>query len=91
MSFLQYYSMNKINNILEALEEIKNGEILTSDGTNVFYLKDDKIRIKSNNAYYNLTFEDFIKLYKKVVFTYYKNDNVIDEDKDEAYYRYYKK
>ena len=81
----------KIENINLALEEIKKGEILTIDGNNLFYLFNDKIKIKDKNAYYNLSIEDFLDLYKNKIFFHYKNDNYIDEDKDEAYYRYYKK
>lgn len=83
--------MERLENINKVLEELKNGEILTSNGTNLFYLKDNKVRIKDNNSSYYLEIEDFINLYKKTIFTYYKNNETIDENKDEAYYRYYKK
>ena len=54
-------------------------------------MKNKKIRIKSQNSNYFLELEDFIKLYKNVVFYIYNNDTLIDENKDEEYYRFYKK
>ena len=75
--------MNKIEDIISAIEYLNNGEYLTSDGQNLFYLKDNKIKIKDKNANYSLNIEDFMKLYK--------NDIEIDDSKDEAYYRFYKK
>ena len=83
--------MNKIEDIISAIEYLNNGEYLTSDGQNLFYLKDNKIKIKDKNANYSLNIEDFMKLYKNVIFYIYKNDIEIDDSKDEAYYRFYKK
>ena len=83
--------MNKIEEIISAIEYLNNGEYLTSDGQNLFYLKDNKIKIKDKNANYSLNIEDFMKLYKNVIFYIYKNDIEIDDSKDEAYYRFYKK
>lgn len=83
--------MNKIEDIIITIEYLNNGEYLTSDGQNLFYLKDNKIKIKDKNANYSLNIEDFIKLYKNVIFYIYKNDIEIDDSKDEAYYRFYKK
>ena len=83
--------MNKLGNIKEIIEELNKGEYLTTDGSNIFFLKNNMIRIKSQNANYYLEIEDFIKLYKNVVFYLYNNDILIDENKDEEYYRFYKK
>ena len=83
--------INEINKIINVLDELEKGEYLTSDGHNLFYMKENKIRIKSENANLSLSIEDFEKLYKNVVFYLYKNDIEIDDNKDEDYYRFYKK
>lgn len=83
--------MIKLENIYDVIEELNKGEYLSTDGLNIFFMKNNKIRIKSQNANYYLELEDFIKLYKNVVFFIYNNDILIDENKDEEYYRFYKK
>ena len=39
--------MKKVNSIEEALDYLKEGEILTSDGTSLFHMKKGRIRMKS--------------------------------------------
>ncbi len=83
--------MKKANSIEEALDYLKEGEILTSDGTSLFRMKKGKIRASQNGSSFSLELEDFYNLYQHTSFFLYSEDNLIDEEKDEAYYRYYRK
>ena len=81
----------RINNINEALELLIDGNILTSDGNNQIILNNKMIRFHSENMNILLSLEDFKELYKNTTFYIYDEENGIDVDKDEDYYRYFKK
>ena len=83
--------MKKVNSIEEALDYLKEGEILTNDGTSLFRMKKGRIRISQSGSSFSLESEDFLSLYQHTPFFLYSEDNLIDEEKDEAYYRYYRK
>ena len=57
-----------------------------------FIMKDDNIYEFNKGSRFILSYEDFIALYEQKDFYYLEDDNsFIDNDKDEAYYHYYKK
>lgn len=84
--------MNKLENISEVLEALKNHEILTINKEDFYILKNNKICCYKKGTSFMLMIDDFIDLYKTKTFFIYENENVfIDDDKDENYYRYYRK
>lgn len=84
--------MEKLNNLGEAIEYLKSNAILTSNGTDQFVYRKGKISRYFGGSSFSLSIDDFMLLYAKTDFYLYQNStNEIDEDKDEAYYRYYKK
>lgn len=83
--------MQKLNDINEALSYLREGDIITSTGKDQFVLKNDKVYTYNQGNHYGLEVKDFIDLYRKTVFYLYEDSIEIDQDKDEAYYRYYKK
>lgn len=83
--------MQKLNDINEALSYLREGDIITSTGKDQFVLKNDKVYAYNQGNHYGLEVKDFIDLYRKTVFYLYEDSIEIDQDKDEAYYRYYKK
>lgn len=83
--------MTKIENIREALAYLNDKEIITSNGRDLFVAKDDKVHVYDSGSHFVLSVKEFVELYEKCQF-YIKEEGVeIDETKDEAYYRYYKK
>ena len=83
--------MQKLRDINEAMAYLKEGEILTENGTNRFVLRDDRISCYENGTRFSLELDEFRELYQKNSFYLYEETVQIDEDKDEAYYRYYRK
>lgn len=83
--------MLKMKDIKEALDYLMQNEILTSDGKDQFIFKKDKIHYYNEGTHFIIEVNDFLDLYKKNSFYLYEETIEIDEDKDEAYYRYYKK
>ncbi|MBQ1478141.1 MAG: hypothetical protein IIZ33_08335 [Erysipelotrichaceae bacterium] len=83
--------MRKLEDIYEAYQALKEGEMLTSNASDQFRLKKERIICQNNGTRYSLSIEDFLSLYQHTVFYLYADDNTIDEEKDEAYYRYYRK
>ena len=84
--------MEKLNNLNEALEYLKSNAILTSDGNDQFVYHKGKISRYFCGSSFTLSVADFMMLYDKTDFYLYQNNtNEIDEDKDEDYYRSYKK
>lgn len=82
----------KIDNINLAISYLKDREILTTAKKDQFILKKDKVYRYFNGSCVVLTLDDFKQLYKETIFYLYEEDGVsIDNDKDEAYYRYYRK
>ncbi|MBQ2509619.1 MAG: hypothetical protein II529_02225 [Erysipelotrichaceae bacterium] len=83
--------MRKMRDVSEAFLYLKEGEILTSDGKDQFVLKQDRIYRYDRGTRFSLPAEDFLQLYQKSSFFLYEETAEIDETKDEAYYRYYRK
>ena len=83
--------MQKMKDIYEVLDYLKQGEILTINGKDQYIILKDKINCFKDGTRFVLNENDFIKLYNKNSFYLYEETVEIDVDKDEAYYRYYKK
>ena len=83
--------MRKMRDISEAILYLKDGEILTGSGKERFILKQEKICCYNDGTRFSLTEEEFLQLYQKSSFYLYEETAEIDETKDEAYYRYYRK
>lgn len=83
--------MIRLNDIGEALNYLRDGEILTSNGKDQFILKNERVYRYDSGTHFSLDVKDFYDLYKKTVFYLYEDSVEIDLEKDEAYYRYYKK
>lgn len=83
--------MQKLNDINEAISYLRDGDIITSTGKDQLVLKNNKVYIYNQGNHFGLEVKDFVELYKKTVFYLYEDAITIDEEKDEAYYRYYKK
>ena len=82
--------MEKISGISEAIMYLKDGSLIT-DGSGYYIFKNEKIHHYYDGNHYSLSIEDFMQLYKKNSFYLYEETVEIDESKDEAYYRYYRK
>lgn len=84
--------IEKINSLNEVLYHLKEKEIITTSKKDQFVYKNDKVYRYFNGSCFVLSVEDFVDLYKNETFYLYDDDSAsIDNDKDEAYYRYYKK
>ena len=83
--------MEQLRNVNEALSYLKDGEIVTSNGIDRFILKNERIYRYEDGTRFSLSEKDFLELYGKNRFFLYEESVEIDETKDEAYYRYYKK
>ena len=83
--------MQKIKDINEAISYLKQGDILTENGKNNFVFKNNRIYNYNEGTRYSLELEDFVKLFNKNTFYLYEESAEIDENKDEDYYRYYRK
>ena len=83
---------NKLESIFEALELIKNGEIVVTKNNNVttfFALKGKRIHCQSQNLSFNLSFKEFSNLYGQSTFYLYApSENIIDTKKDDEYYNW---
>ena len=83
--------MEKLRNMNEVLSYLKEGEILTSSGKDRFIMKGDRIFCYIGGTRFSMGIEDFAELYMKNRFYLCEESVEIDESKDEAYYRYYRK
>ena len=83
--------MQKLRDINEAMVYLKEGEMLTENGTNRFVMLDGRISCYDSGTRFSLDLKEFKELYQKNSFYLYEETVQIDEDKDEAYYRYYRK
>ena len=84
--------MKKIENQEEMLCYLKQKRRLYIAKDDFFIMKDDNIYEFNKGSRFILSYEDFIALYEQKDFYYLEDDNsFIDNDKDEAYYHYYKK
>ena len=84
--------MEKIESIEETIFELKQGTIITLNGNDSFYLRNNMITHRFKGNSYRIDIDTFKELYKDKCF-YYKEDNsiFIDDEKDRDYYQYYKK
>lgn len=79
-------------NIEEAINELKNGEVLCTNFNNQFVYKNEKIVHYFNGSVISMSIDNFIELYRNELFYLYEdNGTYIDDSKDEDYYRYYRK
>lgn len=83
--------MLKMKDINEALDYLMQGEVLTCSGKDMYVYKNEKIVYYNEGTRFNMNINDFMQLYRKNSFYLYEETAEIDLDKDEAYYRYYKK
>ena len=83
--------MQKLNDINEVLHYLNDGEIITSNGKDQYIQKNRKIYYYNNGNHYSLDLKDFKDLYKHNVFYLYEETILVDDKKDEEYYRYYHK
>ena len=83
--------MELLRNMNEVLSSLYDGDILTSNGKDRYILKGEKVFCYDQGTRFSLSIEDFSELYKKNRFYLYEESVEIDENKDEAYYRYYRK
>ncbi len=84
--------MEKLNNIQEAILALKDKEILTTNKKDRYVFKRNNIYVYNNGTSFVLTLDDFKELYKEKTFYVFEEEgSFIDNDKDEAYYRYYRK
>ncbi|MBO4920160.1 MAG: hypothetical protein J5365_08420 [Erysipelotrichaceae bacterium] len=83
--------MQKLRDINEALAYLKEGEIITENGMNRFVMRGERVSCYDSGTRFSLELNEFRELYQKNSFYLYEETVQIDEDKDEAYYRYYKK
>ena len=81
-----------INNIDEVIEYLNDGLVLINEKGMKFVKRKDNIQYFYNGSAFKLKIEDFKDLFKDDKFDIYEdNDVIIDDQKDEDYYRYYKK
>ena len=83
--------MQKLSDINEALSYLREGDIITGNGKDLFVMKNDRIYRYNEGSCFGLSIKDFVELYNKNTFYLYEESAEIDETKDEAYYRYYRK
>ncbi len=83
--------MELLRDINEAVSYLEQGDVLTANGKDIFVIKGDKVFHYEEGSRFSLNLKDFVELYKKNRFYLYEESVEIDETKDEAYYRYYRK
>lgn len=84
--------MEKLETFTEVLLSLKDKEVLTTNKKDRYILKKDKIYVYREGTSFVLTLKDFKDLYNEKTFFVFKEEGTyIDNDKDEAYYRYYRK
>ena len=82
---------DELRDISEAVTYLKDGAILTDNGRNRYILKGEKVFCYDEGTRFSLGLKDFVDLYRKNRFFLIEESADIDETKDEAYYRYYRK
>jgi len=84
--------VKKCENFSEAIAYLNEGEMLTTRELDQFFIHKQRVVRRFHGSHYTLSFEDFKELYRDTVFYLYEEaEETVDPDKDEAYYRYYKK
>ena len=83
--------MDKFN-IEEAINYMKDKEIVTTNNSDTFSFVNDKILYKFNGSSISLSINDFKKLFKESEFSLFKDNSfIVDDLKDKEYYEKYKK
>ena len=84
--------MEKLETFTDVLLSLKDKEVLTTNKKDRYILKKGKIYCFMDGTSFVLSLEDFKDLYQEKTFFVFKEEGAyIDNDKDEAYYRYYRK
>ena len=84
--------MEKLESIEQAVTYMKEGAILTTNKFDEFLWDGGKIRRRFDGSSVVMRLPDFLDLFNNVTFYVLKDDEfVVDDQKDEEYYRYYKK
>lgn len=82
--------MEKINDFESVIIALKNNQVIMihSPISTNFTLRDKKICVKTENAQYYLSLDEFKKLFEHSIFFYYerKLTSEIETQKDEEYY-----
>lgn len=79
--------MEKINSFEETKYYLKHYEIITSNGKDTFYYKDDYIVHKFDGNIIKIKYNDFVDLYKDTVFYLREEEQeTVDLNKDIEYY-----
>lgn len=82
--------MEKINDFESVLVSLKNNQVImiVSPISTNFSLRNNKIFVKTENAHYYLSFDEFKKLFEHSIFFLYeqKLTSEIETQKDEEYY-----
>jgi hypothetical protein len=82
--------MEKINDFESVITALKNYQVVEIGNpvkTN-FSLRNNKIFVKTNNAHYSITLEEFEALFKNSIFYYFEQtqSSEIETSKDDEYY-----
>ncbi len=81
--------MEPIESFAMVLRYLKDQEIVLLRNRTSFHLNEGRIVVHDKNARFVLTIEEFTMLYQELQFYLYKPDeNGIDSEKDEEYYRW---
>lgn len=83
--------MLKIDDFNLVLDYLNDKAIVTTNGKNEFYLEGKKIVMRFNGSMVKMDMKDFVDLYRNNNFYLMEEEIVVDETKDEDYYRYYRK
>lgn len=79
--------MQRIESFEEVKLYLKHKEVITSNGSDTFYLKGDYVTHKFNGSVVRIKYEEFIELYKDSVFYIREEEQeTVDLKKDEEYY-----
>lgn len=79
--------MEKIESFEEVKLYLKEKAVLTTNGSDSFYLKDKIVTRKFNGNTFKIKYEDFVSLYKNTPFYLIEiPQDTVDPKKDEEYY-----
>ena len=71
----------------EAINYLKDGEIILTRNRTSFYLDNGTVTVHTPNSRYRLTLNEFRDLFvKEDLYLYVPDGSSIDSEKDEAYY-----
>lgn len=79
-------------NIIEAINFMKEKEVVTTGNNDYFSIVDNNVHYKFNGSSVSIKIDDFKKLFKDSSFSLIEGNSVlIDDLKDKEYYEKYKK